>query len=344
DTRKESYAALAGAGAAAALLTKYWSAFFLFGLIVAALFDRRRRAYFRSSAPWISIAICGALIAPHVRWLVRNDFAPLQNDVVRRAPQSILDVLGSVTEYSLGTLGYCALALAVFAIYLRPSLAGLSDGAFPDQAARRRAALIFWVPLVAPIVLAVLLQANLALRSTIPALALLPVVLTASPLTKVTRAAASRIAATAVTATLLAVLFAPVVAATAFLLGENYTSYAPAVAARAESEWKATSTRRLAILAGPSALANSAAFYVKDRPSTYSDFLKSASPWITDDRIERDGAVIVCPVTNGYCGRNLDSLVARHRRGRWAEFTVVPKGLWLAGDPERFVIATLPPR
>ncbi|HVO92091.1 MAG TPA: glycosyltransferase family 39 protein, partial [Terriglobales bacterium] len=53
-TRSPAYAALAGIAAAFCMMTKYWSIFLLVGLIVAALSDTRRGAYFRSSAPWIT--------------------------------------------------------------------------------------------------------------------------------------------------------------------------------------------------------------------------------------------------------------------------------------------------
>ena len=55
-TRSTLIAALAGAAAAACMLGKYWSIFLIAGLVVAALIDKRRCAYFRSVAPWITVA------------------------------------------------------------------------------------------------------------------------------------------------------------------------------------------------------------------------------------------------------------------------------------------------
>src|SRR6185312_10576130 len=54
ETRSLGYAALAGLGAAACMLGKYWSVFLLAGLGIAALVDSRRGAYFRSPAPWVT--------------------------------------------------------------------------------------------------------------------------------------------------------------------------------------------------------------------------------------------------------------------------------------------------
>ena len=48
-TRSTLYAALAGIGAAACMLGKYWSVFLIAGLIVAALVDRRRPGWSRKA-------------------------------------------------------------------------------------------------------------------------------------------------------------------------------------------------------------------------------------------------------------------------------------------------------
>ncbi len=57
ETRRAGWAVLAGIGATAAMLGKYWSIFLIAGLGVAALSDSRRGAYFRSPAPWLTIAV-----------------------------------------------------------------------------------------------------------------------------------------------------------------------------------------------------------------------------------------------------------------------------------------------
>ena len=74
ETRRALPAALAGLAAAAAMLAKYWSVYLLLGLALAALTDPRRRDYFRSPAPWITIAAGTAALAPHLVWLYLNEF------------------------------------------------------------------------------------------------------------------------------------------------------------------------------------------------------------------------------------------------------------------------------
>src|SRR6202040_155660 len=60
STRTLAAGALAGAGAAIAMLTKYWSVFLIVGFAAAALAHPRRRDYLRSPAPWAAIGVGAA--------------------------------------------------------------------------------------------------------------------------------------------------------------------------------------------------------------------------------------------------------------------------------------------
>ncbi len=123
ETRNAMWAALAGAAAAAAMLGKYWSVFLLLGLGVAALADPRRARYFKSPAPWITVAVGAILFAPHVAWIVANDFAPFTYAVVAHQStlaRSALSGLG----FLMGVAGYLAAPVAISAAIMRPSLEG----------------------------------------------------------------------------------------------------------------------------------------------------------------------------------------------------------------------------
>src|SRR6266699_2334422 len=93
ETRRVLDAALAGLWAAAAMYGKYWSIFLLLGLGVAALIDHRRAAYFRSPAPWVTIAVGALALAPHVAWLIANDFAPFSYAVTQHGEGSLASAL-----------------------------------------------------------------------------------------------------------------------------------------------------------------------------------------------------------------------------------------------------------
>src|SRR4029078_4572397 len=73
ETRNLGYAALAGLAPAAAMLGKYCTVVLLAGLVIAVLADPRRGAYFRSAAPWVTVAFGAVALMPHLVWLVLND-------------------------------------------------------------------------------------------------------------------------------------------------------------------------------------------------------------------------------------------------------------------------------
>ena len=77
ETRNLVWAALAGLGAAGAMLGQYWSVVLLAALGIGALSDPRRSVYFRSAAPWVTVAVGLAVLAPHLHWLLTSShFAP----------------------------------------------------------------------------------------------------------------------------------------------------------------------------------------------------------------------------------------------------------------------------
>lgn len=76
ETERRVDAVYLGISAALAMLTKYYSAFLLVALLGHALTDPAARRLFRSPLFYIALAVMGACLAPHVYWLVHNDFLP----------------------------------------------------------------------------------------------------------------------------------------------------------------------------------------------------------------------------------------------------------------------------
>src|SRR5947209_9438531 len=131
ETRRVLDAALAGLGAAACMYGKYWSIFLLLGLGIAALLDRRRAAYFRSGAPWVTIAAGALALAPHAAWLIANDFAPFSYAVAGHGPTSLLSALRGALGYLAGGVGYVAVPLVLVFAAARPGRAAVNDMAWP---------------------------------------------------------------------------------------------------------------------------------------------------------------------------------------------------------------------
>src|SRR6476659_6413487 len=187
ETRRVLDAALAGLGAAAAMYGKYWSIFLLLGLGVAALSDPRRAAYFRSSAPWVTIAVGALALAPHVAWLIANDFAPFSYAMVLHGAGSLASTLGDSLGYLAGSAAYVAVPVLIVLATARPRRAAVKDMAWPSSPPRRLAAAAFWAVLLAPALIAPRAGLRLVSLWSMSAFTLLPVMLLSSPRVALTR-------------------------------------------------------------------------------------------------------------------------------------------------------------
>jgi 4-amino-4-deoxy-L-arabinose transferase-like glycosyltransferase len=344
DTRLLGWAALAGIAAAAAMLVKYWSVFLIAALALAAIMHPKRRDYFRSAAPWVTDIAFLLAIAPHVVWLIRENFPPITWVATRRVADSFAGTVTSMLEALGGTFAYAAVAIALVLIIVRPSPAALRDGFLPRDD-RRVAANLFSAPLLLPVVPALIKNINLLSLWNTPALNLLPVMLLGSPLVIVPRTAVLRIAGVVTALTLLFVIASPLVAFTMLKSGvENDAAYARLLMEATEREWRKDTGKPLKLIAGPFVLVSTAAFYGKDRPSTFAHFSNYLSPWANEARIAREGVAILCTDVP-LCLQYSDELAARHGgASHKADVTLRRRWLGFEGPPARFHIAIVPPR
>jgi 4-amino-4-deoxy-L-arabinose transferase-like glycosyltransferase len=119
ETRRPLYGLLAGVAAAAAMLSKYWSIFLLLGLGMVALLGSRRRAYFGSAAPWLTLAAGTLAIAPHVAWLYADGFRAFGYAIQTHA-STVFDAFLSDFGYLAGTAAYLAAPILVAVAAARP--------------------------------------------------------------------------------------------------------------------------------------------------------------------------------------------------------------------------------
>ena len=211
ETRKPAWAVFAGVAAAAAMLGKYWSAVLLVGLGVAVLFDRRRADYFRSSAPWLTIAAGAAALAPHFAWLYGHGFAPFDYAVTTH-PATLVAAARSGLAYVGGGIAFAAVPVVIAFLATWPSRPALIDTAWPGTPSRRLVLLCFVLPFVLPALAAVATQSAVVSLWCIGGMTLLPVVLLSSPQIVLARPAARRIMAIAIAFPLVALLASPLVA------------------------------------------------------------------------------------------------------------------------------------
>jgi len=335
-TRSALYTVLAGVGAAGCMLGKYWSVFLLAGLAVAALIDKRRAVYFGSAAPWLSVVAGLAMLAPHLLWLYRNDFAPFEYAVYVHGAKAFSDTVIAALGYLAGSAGYVAIPVIIVLMATRPSLATIADMAWPADTDRRLAAAAFWAPLLLPAAGA--LASGIALTSlwSMSAWTLLPVLLLSPPAVAVREIDTRRILAGAVVLSLIMLIASPVIAIIAQRNGPPpATAQASLLASEVERLWRETTPLPLCFVGGDAGLANGVISYAADRPRALPEM-----PPPDAAELSASGQTIVCFADDAKCRAAGAALPG----GRTVENEIVRNFLRFPGKPQRYTIFIVPPR
>ena len=354
ETRSLGYAALAGLAAAAAMLGKYWTIVLLAGLAIAALADPRRGAYFRSGAPWVTIAFGAIALMPHLAWLVVNDFPPMHYALASHALASRWDAALSGLSYVGGAIGYLA-APIVLVLLLRPREPALADTVWPRDPARRLALLAFALPILLPALAAVVARSDITPLWTICAMTLVPVVLLSSPLLVVRRAIAVRVLALAIVFPLLMTAVSPVIAIVIHRNGvSNDATHYRLLAGAMDKAWRETSDRPLRLIGSNTNLVNGVVSYFPSRPSAYEMMDPVLTPWIDEARLAREGIAMACRADDPACKRSTarppaspaagSGRVPADRRCTSRRFTLSRTYFGTADPAVRYRIVTVPPK
>lgn len=344
QTRTVGWAALAGAAAALAMLGKYWGVFLIAGFGAAALIDARRAAYVRSPAPWVSIAAGFLVLAPHLAWVAANGFETFGYALAsHRRP--FHEALTAAPEYLTGAAAYVILPILIVVFAARVANGGVRDMLWPRDPDRRLALVVFAVPLVLPVAVAIATRSEAVSLWAMGSMTLLPVVLLSSPLVAVPRPAARRTVAFAIAFPLLALVAAPVAAIVIHRQGlENHMAHYRLLAREAERAWHAAaSTAPLRLVGGEDHIINGVAFYATTMPATYDVLRPQVTPWTDAARIARDGIVWICPQAQRPCVAAIEAEAARRPASRRTELTVARDYLGSRGKPERYLLIAVPP-
>ena len=290
-TRGKVDAALAGLAAAGAMLGKYWSVLLLAGLIVAALSDRRRAAYFRSPAPWITIVAGLIVIAPHIGWLIEHNFAPFTYAMTVHGDKAFANTLTAALGYLGGSLGYVALPLLIVLIATRGDRATLADMAWPADADRRLAAAAFWAPFLLPAIAALATGTEITSLWSMSAWTLLPVLLLSSPRIVLRPVDTQRVLLMAAALPLIMLIASPAIAI------KNRRDGAPSAAAQShllaievERLWHETTPLPLRFVGGDGDILLGVVAYATERPRALLDGL--AEPDAA--QLRQAGMVLLC--------------------------------------------------
>jgi len=341
QSRSHFYAVLAGVGAAGCMLGKYWSVFLLAGLFVAALIDARRTEYFRSAAPWITVAAGLIVLGPHVAWLFQNDFAPFGYAMAVHGDKPFINAVRSVASYFAGSLAYAALPVVIVLATARPSLAGLADMIWPAGKDRRKnrhlAAAAFWAPLLLPGLGAMASGTEITSLWSMPAWTLLPVLLLSPSQVTIESIGTQRMLIGA-----LAVPLVMLVAAPAIAIIVQYKGPAPAsahallLADQIERAWRAVTPQPLRFVGGDADIAYGIAAYAVDKPRALPGLRAPGTA-----ELSASGQVLVCFAEDVGCVHEAERRAPEAQR---VESEIARYYLRIPGSPQRYTILIAPPR
>ncbi len=344
ETRRSGFAALAGLAAGVAMLGKYWSIFLLAGLALAVLSDPRRAAYFRSRAPWLTIAAGALVLTPHLYWIATHGFTTVNFAFTSHATTLAHAATGSFI-FLLSVLGYIAAPIIFAGVATQPSGAAVKDTIWPKEPARRTILIAFAAPLLLAALVAIPSRADLDPLWSMSAMSLLPVVLLASPLIRINRTVAIYMFGFAVLFPLLMVAASPVIAVVIHRQGglSNYAADYRLIAQAVEQAWRGTTDKPLRILGGNRPVVDGSNFYFADPPATFVVTEPTRTPWVDAARIAREGIAIVCPRAEPACLKELNADVARYG-GKTEDVMLARRFFGTVGTATDYQIAIIPPR
>jgi 4-amino-4-deoxy-L-arabinose transferase-like glycosyltransferase len=342
ETRRPAWAVLAGLGAAAAMLGKYWSLFLLAGLALGAVTDPRRAAYFRSPAPWLTMAVGALALAPHLVYIATHGFSTFSFAMTSHET-TLAMAAGWSLYFVVSVLGYIAAPIVLGLLATRPNLKAIKDTLWPANAERHIFIVAFATPVFLAALVAVVMRARLDPLWTMSGMTLLPVVLLASPLVSIQRAAAIRLLALAIVFPLLMIAASPVIAIVIHDNGlPNYATHYRLIAQAVDHAWHEQTDKPLRIVGSFRTVVDGTNEYFPSRPATYAITSPWRTPWVDDSRIDREGIAIVCPQPEIECVDAMNAYAARYG----AKIEEVTRARHFFGTDDasmRYEIAIIPP-
>jgi hypothetical protein len=289
---------LLGAAIGLALWAKYFVVVLALPLALFVIVDARARQSLRTPGPYVAAAVAVLVAAPHLVWLVQNDFLPFRYADVRAAhARNLFDYVGHPLEFAASQLLFLLPALAIAAplVWPRPRDSGAGANAYD----RRIVTVLAFGPAVTLLVL------SLATGRALIAMWGYPLWLFLG-LWIVMRGAAIERGRLKRVVTIWAVVF--LAFALAFIVnyavlprydGRYRAAHYPGeqLAAEMSGRFRAATGRPLAYVVSDMWTGGNVGHYAPERPRVLIDGEPRRAPWIDLGDLKRRGAVVVW--TNG---------------------------------------------
>ena len=349
ETREIRWAVAAGATAALAMLGKYYSVFLIFSFAVAAFCHPQRRAYFASSAPWISIATGFAALLPHLHWLAVTGAPPFVYALARHTGKAFGASLIEAALFILGLGLVLAIPTAVWALMAGDRFQDrLKEFSRDFQAMSPGLLLLFLIGVgttVFPAITSVGLGADMPPLWGLQGLFLFVIVMVCGASTQVERFYSVNLAALVIGIAAIAVVVAAPLHAfhrNSHPLHEGRNFYQQA-AAELTRQWHAQSDAALTAVGGDDGLAFAMAFYSPDHPVYEQRLVIPHAEALPRHTTFERGWAALCYGGDAGCIASLESIAARASRFVKSEFAVQSTLLGQPGATQRFTALMVPP-
>jgi hypothetical protein len=295
------------------LLSKYSSVIFVAVLFVAVHFPKRNNATYGSRAAIACYVVVGAMMLPHLVWLTRHDFLPFRYAEVATS-RSFAAAVREVMLFPLAWAGFLAIPTLIYVV-----AAGLNWRKFmavlrePFAGDRGQVAILAFGPMLVTMAICLLRASTLRFLYAGPLLFMAPIWFAMAPvgvdvalLPRVRKACAMVLAACLVAS--------PIIAFFGTAYQARFIARPKSEIVRAVTdEWHRRFGVPLKIIGGTEDYAIAGPFYSRDSPSYLSGFdlrmlqdfgqtlgkgptdaALMHSPWVSRERIARDGLAIIC--------------------------------------------------
>jgi hypothetical protein len=227
---------------------------------------------------------------------------------------------------------------------VRPDRSTLHETVWPPDPAGRMLVILLLVPLLLPAIVSPFLGVLATPLWTMSGWFLLPIILLRPQTAKLSRLAAVRITALVVLVTLGALVAAPFLASyyndTGSVEGREY--YRP-VSTEVSNAWHLATGVPLAIVMGDPDLVAAATFYSPDNPDSVPNYDLAATPWMTPDRLRRDGYAAMCKADDQTCVDAARSEAANKAGAQFITFSTINRYRGRPGKLGRFLFVLIPP-
>ncbi|MCE1237108.1 MAG: glycosyltransferase family 39 protein [Hyphomicrobiales bacterium] len=297
--------AILGLMLAVAMLSKYVSAVVIVGMIVVILLDPRRWTLLRSPAAIAALLVGLVAIAPHAVWMVETEFRTLAYAEHQRAA-STGQFLNYLVRLPLSMLLFLAPMIGLTLVALPREQWWALKRVFARRAsdAGRRHVLDLGVSaFVVTCLLGVWKWAKLSSQWGFPLMWPAGWLLVSAPGVDDRRIRLDRAAAVVALVWAGLLVTAPLVDAVGVMARTKvHVEPRAEIAREANRIWReASGGAPLRIVAGSFDLASNTSFYAPDAPSMLIEFDREKSPWITPERIAREGVLVVCRLEDPTC-------------------------------------------